>query len=184
MRTRQLVLTALFAALTAIGAFLKIPIPIEGIPAITLQFFFTAMAGILLGAKFGALSQAVYVLLGLVGLPIFTMGGGFSYVLQPSFGFLVGLIPSAWVVGTLCKKAEKFVPMALGILAGLAVLYVIGTPYMGLICDLYLGKSMTVWQIVRAGCLLYLPGDVLKIVVCTLLCLMLRRRLPRTMLAI
>lgn len=45
MRTKQLVLTALFAALTAIGAFLKIQIPVEGIPAITLQFFFTAMAG-------------------------------------------------------------------------------------------------------------------------------------------
>ena len=65
MRTKQLVLTALFAALTAIGAFLKIQIPVEGIPAITLQFFFTAMAGVLLGAKYGAISQAVYVLLGL-----------------------------------------------------------------------------------------------------------------------
>ena len=55
MRTKQLVLTALFAALTAIGAFLKIQIPVEGIPAITLQFFFTAMAGVLLGAKYGAI---------------------------------------------------------------------------------------------------------------------------------
>ena len=128
MRTKQLVLTALFAALTAIGAFLKIQIPVEGIPAITLQFFFTAMAGVLLGAKYGAISQAVYVLLGLVGLPIFTMGGGFSYVLQPSFGFLLGLIPSAWVIGILCKNAKSFWPMALGILAGLAVLYLIGTP--------------------------------------------------------
>lgn len=117
------------------------------------------MAGVLLLApKYGAISQAVYVLLGLVGLPIFTMGGGFSYVLQPSFGFLVGLIPSAWVIGTLCKNAKSFWPMALGILAGLAVLYLIGTPYMGLILNLYLGKGMSVWQIVRAGCLLYLPG--------------------------
>lgn len=57
MRTKQLVLTALFAALTAIGAFLKIQIPVEGIPAITLQFFFTAMAGVLLGAKYGAISR-------------------------------------------------------------------------------------------------------------------------------
>ena len=183
MRTKQLVLTALFAALTAIGAFLKIQIPVEGIPAITLQFFFTAMAGVLLGAKYGAISQAVYVLLGLVGLPIFTMGGGFSYVFQPSFGFLLGLIPSAWVIGTLCKNAKSFWPMALGILAGLAVLYLIGTPYMGLILNLYLGKGMSVWQIVRAGCLLYLPGVVLKIVVCTALCLALRSRLPKALAA-
>ena len=122
-------------------------------------------------------------LLGLVGLPIFTMGGGFSYVLQPSFGFLLGLIPSAWVIGTLCKNAKSFWPMALGILAGLAVLYLIGTPYMGPILNLYLGKGMSVWQIVRAGCLLYLPGDVLKIVVCTALCLALRSRLPKALAA-
>ena len=83
----------------------------------------------------------------------------------------------------LCKNAKSFWPMALGILAGLAVLYLIGTPYMGLILNLYLGKGMSMWQIVRAGCLLYLPGDVLKIVVCTALCLALRSRLPKALAA-
>ena len=68
-----LVLTALFAALTAIGAFLRIP---AGEISFTLQVFFTSMAGILLGPWWGAASQVVYVLLGLIGLPIFTEGGG------------------------------------------------------------------------------------------------------------
>lgn len=89
-RTRKLVYTALFAALTAVGAFLRIPM---GYSSVTLQYLFTAMAGLLLGRKWGALSQAVYVLLGLVGLPIFTMGGGFGYVFQPTFGFLLGADP-------------------------------------------------------------------------------------------
>ena len=66
-KTLMLVLTALFAALTAIGAFFKIPFALA---AISLQFLFTAMAGILLGAGYGALSQGVYVLIGLVGVPI------------------------------------------------------------------------------------------------------------------
>lgn len=73
-KTLMLVLTALFAALTAIGAFFKIPFALA---AISLQFLFTAMAGILLGAGYGALSQGVYVLIGLVGVPIFALGGGF-----------------------------------------------------------------------------------------------------------
>lgn len=96
MSARKLVYTALLAALTAAGAFIRIPI---GISVITLQFLFTAMAGVLLGPGGGALSQGVYVALGLVGLPIFTAGGGFGYVLQPSFGFLLGLIPAAAVIG-------------------------------------------------------------------------------------
>ena len=88
--TKLLARTALLSALTAVGAFIKIPL---GVSSVTLQFFFTAMAGCLLPPLWSAASQGVYVLLGLVGLPIFTMGGGFSYVLQPTFGFLLGLIP-------------------------------------------------------------------------------------------
>ena len=75
-KTRSLILAALFAALTAIGAFLKIPL---GALSLTLQFFFTAMAGVLLGPRWGAASQAVFVALGLAGLPVFTMGGGLGY---------------------------------------------------------------------------------------------------------
>ena len=127
-KTLMLVLTALFAALTAIGAFFKIPFALA---AISLQFLFTAMAGILLGA----LSQAVYVLIGLVGVPIFALGGGFSYVLQPTFGFLLGLIPSAFVIGKLAKQPLTFWGTALAMLAGLAVLYAIGVPYMALETD-------------------------------------------------
>ena len=119
-KTLMLVLTALFAALTAVGAIFKIPFALA---AISLQFLFTA----------------VYVLIGLVGLPIFALGGGFSYVLQPTFGFLLGLIPSAFVIGKLAKRPLTFWGTALAMLAGLAVLYAIGVPYMALIANAYLG---------------------------------------------
>ena len=75
MKLRALTYTALFAALTAAGAFIRIPL---GVSSVTLQFLFTAMAGVLLGTKYGALSQAVYVALGLLGIPIFIAGGGLS----------------------------------------------------------------------------------------------------------
>ena len=176
MTTRQLVRTALFAALTAVGAFLKIPL---GPSAITLQFFFTAMAGCLLGSGCGALSQLIYVALGLLGLPVFTAGGGFSYVLHPTFGFLLGLIPCAFVIGKLAKRPLTFWRTALSMLAGLVVLYAIGVPYMALIANAYLGKGLTFWQVIKNGMLIYLPGDLLKIALGSFLCVAITRRLPQ-----
>ena len=175
-KTLMLVLTALFAALTAVGAFFKIPFALA---AISLQFLFTAMAGILLGAGYGALSQLVYVLIGLVGVPIFALGGGFSYVLQPTFGFLLGLIPSAFVIGKLAKRPLTFWRTALAMLAGLAVLYAVGVPYLALIANAYLVKGLTFWQVLKNGMLIYLPGDLLKIAFGSFLCVAIARRLPQ-----
>ena len=173
MSARKLVYTALFAALTAAGAFLKIPL---GVSSITLQFLFTAMAGVLLGAGGGALSQAVYVALGLLGLPIFT-GGGFGYVLQPTFGFLLGLIPAAAVIGAMTRRSASPVRIALACVVGLAVLYAIGVPYMALILNGYMGKGMSVSGLLWAGMLPFLPGDAIKIVITAVLCPLLRRRI-------
>ena len=78
-KTRELVLCALFTALTAVGAFIKIPVPV--VP-FTLQFLFTMLAGLLLGGRLGAISVGAYAVLGLLGLPIFTEGGGFWYLLK------------------------------------------------------------------------------------------------------
>ena len=172
----MLILTALFAALTAIGAFFKIPFALA---AISMQFFFTAMAGVLLGAGYGALSQAVYVLLGLIGVPVFVLGGGFSYIFQPTFGFLLGLIPCAFVIGHLARRPLTFRRTAAAMAAGLAVLYAIGVPYMALIANVYLGKGLTFWQVLKSGMLIYLPGDCLKIVCASALCVAVTRRLPQ-----
>lgn len=152
---------ALFAALTAVGAFLKVPL---GSMSLTLQFLFTALAGVLLGAKWGAISQIVYVALGLVGLPVFTMGGGLGYIFQPSFGFLLGLIPSAFVIGWLAKKMPSRGGIALSCVVGLAVLYLVGLPYLWGMYN-HLGTAMSVATAVKAGMLVYLPGDAVKILV-------------------
>ena len=162
MKTRDLIYCALFAALTAIGAFLHFQFMHA---TITLQCFFTAMAGLLLGARLGALSQALYVGLGLVGLPIFAAGGGFSYVFNPTFGFLLGLIPAAWVIGRLA--------------AGFAVLYAIGLPYIALIVNVYNGGAVSAAKLATAYMLPYLPGDCLKIVVSVLLAPRILRAMAR-----
>lgn len=175
MSARKLVYTALLAVLTAAGAFLRIPL---GFSSITLQFLFTAMAGVLLGAGGGALSQAVYVGLGLMGLPIFTTGGGLGYVLQPTFGFLLGLIPSAAVIGALTRRSASSGRIVLACIAGLAVLYAVGIPYMALILNGYIGKGMTPAALLWAYMVPFLPGDAVKIAVTAVLCPILRKRLP------
>ncbi len=173
MSARKLVYTALFAVLTAVGAFLRIPL---GVSSITLQFLFTAMAGVLLGPGCGALSQGVYVALGLIGLPIFTTGGGFSYVLQPTFGFLLGLIPAAAIIGAISGKSTSPLRIALACAAGLAALYAVGVPYMALILNGYMGKNMSLSALLWAGMIPFLPGDAIKIAVTALLCPLLRKR--------
>ncbi len=172
MKTKDLILAGLFAALTAIGAFIRIPMPVS---SFTLQFFFTALAGVLLGAKLGALSQLVYVVLGLIGLPIFTQGGGFTYIFNPTFGFLIGLIAAAYVIGKLSEKQTSLWRIALACLAGLFVLYLIGLPYMHIILTVYLGKVMTVMDSIRVGMLMFLPGDFAKIAV---ICLVSKKLIP------
>lgn len=170
---RSMVLTALFAALTAVGAFIRIP---AGEISFTLQVFFTCMAGILLGPWWGAASQLLYVLLGLIGLPIFTEGGGLMYLAKPSFGFLLGLIPMALVVGLLTRKLDAaalrghtvrgIAQLCLACLAGLVVLYLIGLPYMYFV----LAGKWSIGKTIVSGCLIFLPFDALKIAVTALLC--------------
>jgi len=176
MKTKEMILVALFAALTAVGAFMRIPL---GISTITLQFLFTALAGILLGGPLGALSQAIYVALGLVGVSIFASGGGFQYIFNPTFGFLLGLIPTAWVIGALTKKDRSAKRVALACFAGLAVLYLNGVPYMGVIVKAYMGQCRTLWQILKNGLIIYLPGDCLKIAFCALVAPRLARALEQ-----
>ena len=100
MKLREIILCGLFIALVAVGAFVRIPV---GTDVYTLQFLFTLLAGLMLGARLGALAVGTYVLMGLVGIPVFASGGGPSYVLQPTFGYLVGFIVQGWVTGAMCR---------------------------------------------------------------------------------
>lgn len=160
--TKAMVLAALFTALTAVGAFLQIPL---GFTSITLQTLFTWLAGLLLGPKWGALSQLAYVVLGLVGLPIFTQGGGLGYLVKPSMGFLIGLIPMAWIVGMLTRDQHSPKRVVLACVAADVVLYLLALPYMYCVLNLYLGMSRSVIEVVEGGMLLFLPGDAVKIAV-------------------
>lgn len=165
---RQLLMTALFAALTAIGAFLRIP---AGVTSFTLQTFFCCMAGVLLGPYWGAASQLVYVLLGLVGLPVFAEGGGLTYLTRPSAGFLLGLVPMAFVTGLLSRRLSRSGGtlgrgrLALSCLGGVFALYLLGLPYL----YFALAGAMPFGQCLVNGCLIFLPFDGVKLLCAVLL---------------
>ena len=152
---------ALFAALSAVGAFLKIPVPF--VP-MTLQVFFVLLAGVLMGSKKGAFSQLLYVIIGLLGIPVFTQGGGISYIFNPTFGYLIGFIFGAYLTGRIVEKMDKksILNVFLAILAGLAVVYIIGVPYLYLINDYYLGKDFSLWFAFYYGFLLCIGGDLIS----------------------
>ncbi len=157
-KVKKMTLCALFTALIAIGAFIQIPVPY--MDYFTLQFLFVLLAGLLLGGRLGALSVCVYVLIGLVGIPIFAAGGGLSYVARPTFGYLIGFIAAAFVTGSLSKTEKpSFIRDFLACLAGFAVTYAIGLLYKYLMLNVALNTPTSFW-IVFASCFpLDMPGD-------------------------
>lgn len=175
-RTRAILLCGLFAALCAVGAFIRIPVPVC---PFTLQYLFTMLAGALLGAKRGAVSVGIYVLAGLIGLPVFAEGGGLWYVLKPTFGYLPGFIAGAYVTGKILRSSPA--PSAKRMLAanisGLMVVYAAGMIYYYLISNLYLGEGIGVWTLFLYCFLLAVPGD---IALCVLGMLLEKRLLPIT----
>ena len=104
IQTTDIVYCGMFASLMAVGAFIKIMIPI-GIWEVTfsLQFFFALLAGFLLGAKRGLAAVGCYLLIGLAGVPVFAHGGGLMYLMKPTFGFLIGFAAAAYVAGKISE---------------------------------------------------------------------------------
>ena len=158
MKTRDLIFCGIFAALIATGAFLKVTIP--PIPVVfSMQSFFVVLAALTLGAKLSATSAGVYVVLGLIGVPVFTLGGGIGYVLQPTFGYLLGFIAGAYICGYLSQKSEKLSWQIFSGTIALIVIYAIGTAYFYLIKNVYFGSGISAWYVILNCAIVFLPFD-------------------------
>lgn len=174
LTTRELVLCAQFAALIAVGAFIKIPIPV--VP-FTLQFLFTTLAGLVLGARLGAISVAAYIGIGLLGIPVFAQGGGLAYIFQPTFGYLIGFCLGTYVTGWIVQRSDEpsFIKMLAASLAGLVMVYFVGMLYYYFIANYYLNSPIGVWSLILYGFILAVPGD---LIICFVSPLLAKRLLP------
>lgn len=158
MKSKTIAFAALFAALTAVGAFIKIPIPY--IP-FTLQILFVYMAGALLGPKLGMISQLSYVLIGLVGVPVFTEGGGPSYIFKPTFGYLIGFVLGAYANGWLIQKfnLKSIYSIFFGNVITLLIVYFFGCTWLYGAMKWFVEKPLSLHETLLFGLYLPIPGD-------------------------
>ncbi len=192
INNKAIILISLFAALTAVAAFIKIPLPY--IP-LTLQTLVVFLAADLLGPFYATMSQVIYLTIGLMGLPLFANGGGLGYIFQPTFGYLVGFpvctATSAFLLARFLpsmdrpeiSRSRNFFILILANLLGLLLIYGIGFWYfyLNLKYSLYMNlenassfAGMKITDLVKIGIVSPLPGDLIKIILASYLALKLR----------
>ena len=154
-RDAALVLTA--ALLTAACAQVAVPVPGSPVP-VTGQTFAVMLTAAALGARRGALGQALYVALGLA-LPFYSEGeSGLDVILGATGGYLLGFVLAAWVVGALAeRRADRAPRTALPTFAvGHAIIFALGVPWLAVAAGLPVGEAL------EAGLLPFIPGGILK----------------------
>ena len=173
-KARDTFTVALFSALTAIGAFILIPLPFSLVP-ITLQTLFTYMAGGLLGGYLGALSQLIYILIGISGLPVFASGGaGPSVLVGPTGGYLVGFVAGAFVIGNMAEARSRssFMWLLTCMIVGTTIIYALG------VIQLMNWMKIGLAEAIITGVLPFIVGDALKILLAAYTTHRIRRMLP------
>lgn len=158
LSTRDLVFTGLFSAIFCILAPFSIPI---GEVPVSITNFIIYIAIYVLGWKKATLSYIIYLLLGFVGLPVFSgFTGGLSKLVSPTGGYLIGFIITAIVSGIIIEKFNfKKIPSILGMIIGLAITYIFGTGWLAL------GMGRTFTEALFIGVIPFLLGDFAKIII-------------------
>lgn len=162
MKTKNLTRISLMIALLIISAQLAIPI---GPVSITLQSLVILVIGLIFPKKQAVLTAFLYLLMGLMGFPIFAqaMGGPYSIFL-PSFGFILSFIPALWLMGKVREResGEDFKRNLSAVLLGNLVIYFVGILYMSFILIVHLGNEMTLWEVLSLGMIPFIPADIAK----------------------
>ncbi len=159
-KTTNLILCAIFAALTGVTAGIIIPLPFTPVP-MTLATLAVMLTGGLLGSKYGSVSMIVYVLLGAFGAPVFGgYTGGFDKILGPTGGYIIGYILTAFITGIIIEKINKKNSFYINIVAmaiGLSLCYILGTIWF------MISTNTPLWTSLIACVFPFLIGDLLKI---------------------
>ncbi len=161
---KQMMLIALFTAFMVVGAYIRIPNPFFPV-YFTFQTVFCALAGILIGSKSGAAAMVLYVAMGLAGLPVFSTPAGPQYIFQPSFGFLLGFIAAAWIMGKFSESSQDFTiyRSILASLSGLLAIYCFGISYIYFLNNVYTGNPVGFFALIASMSMYFLKDLILFI---------------------
>lgn len=161
-----------FIILTALGAFVRIPLPFTPVP-ITLQTLFVLLSAVALGSNLGGLTQVIYIILGVSGLPIFAgAGNGIYYLFGPTGGYLFGFVAAVFFAGNAVKSVRPgFFPVFLILFVTSLIILGFGSLWLKLFFGYTFTKSLFL------GLVPFLPGDLLKSLIAAALYLKLKPRL-------
>lgn len=153
-KLKYTVMSALFAALMIVGAYIKIPV---GPVPIVLTNLFVILAGVVLGPLWGMASVALYLLLGLMGMPVFSGGGGPGYFAGPTGGYLIGYLLGAGAAGLINKIGSlKIVWSSIAVLLGFVCIYLTGVPWLKIVLAMPWPGALS------AGLIPFIIGDAVK----------------------
>lgn len=162
---KTMIYSSLFTALTIVGAYISIPI---GIIPIVLSSFFIYLGGLLLGKKWSFISNALYLFLGLIGLPVFSGGnGGFHHIYGPTGGYLVGFLLASFIIGLISENKNSILYDSLSLVAGTIIIYLCGILWL-------MFQFPSGWQKTSAVLWIFIAGDIIKMVAAIALAKVLR----------
>ena len=166
----RIVITALFTALIAAGAFIKIPL---GPVPVTLQTLFVLIAVCSLPLSLSVLSVLTYLVLGAIGLPVFTTGGGIAALLGPTGGYLLGILPAVIAGSLIMKVMKSHIRLAACIAAAVTdiIIYAVGIPWLSAKMDIPFAAAVV------SGLLPFIAGDILKIIITSAVAPVIRPRI-------
>ncbi len=151
----MMIYASLFAALTAAGAYITLPI---GPVPIVLQNLFVLLAGLALGGKWGAASIGIYLIAGAVGLPVFAGGtAGIGKFAGPTGGYLIGFLFAAYITGIISSIKKNTFLDILAMIIGSAAIYIFGITWLKIVTEISLAKALIL------GCYPFIIGDAVKI---------------------
>lgn len=150
---------ALFVAMTALGAYIRVPVPGSPVP-ITMQTFFVMLSGAVLGKRLGLYSQAGYPLAGVAGLPVFQGASfGAGYLLGPTGGYIFGFLVSAFAIGVMAEHTRKNILSLVAVFAaGSLIIYSSGVLW------LVIAYKMSLAGAIASGALPFVLGDLAKMI--------------------